>query len=366
MDRYYEGGVISWVKSGELRESLITATEERVTETALMETGIKLVPAGAILLAMYGATVGRLAILGIEATTNQAVCHIVPDQNVADTRYLYHAISAQVPAIIAMGVGGAQPNISQGLIKDLKVSLPPLPEQRRIAAILDQADALRAKRREALALLDELQRGIFIEMFGDPASNPKNWPTTSLDEVASKITDGEHQTPRRVEAGIKLLSARNVQDGYLDFRNVDYIDEQEYSRIAKRCNPERDDILISCSGSIGRVAIVETDELLGLVRSAALVKLRKDKVKPKFLEAYLRTPFMNRLMVKSSRSSSQANLFQGPIRALPIFVPPLEVQRLYIERTIVVNEVRSTQTAAFQSLDALFSSLQHQAFRGEL
>lgn len=187
-----------------------------------------------------------------------------------------------------------------------------------------------------------------------------------LDEVASKITDGEHQTPRRVEAGIKLLSARNVQDGYLDFRNVDYIDEQEYSRIAKRCNPERDDILISCSGSIGRVAIVETDEPLGLVRSAALVKLRKDKVKPKFLEAYLRTPFMNRLMVKSSRSSSQANLFQGPIRALPIFVPPLEVQRLYIERTIVVNEVRSTQTAAFQSLDALFSSLQHQAFRGEL
>ena len=156
MERYYEGGAIPWVKSGELREGLIVETGEHVTDAALQETSVKLVPAGAILLAMYGATVGRLAILGVEATTNQAVCHIVPDAKAADTRYLYWAIAAQVPAIVAMGVGGAQPNISQSLVKDLWVPLPPLPEQRRIAAILDQADALRAKRREALAQLDSL------------------------------------------------------------------------------------------------------------------------------------------------------------------------------------------------------------------
>src|SRR5687767_5315327 len=109
--RYYDGGTIPWVKSGELRESVITRTEEMVTHAALAETNVKLVPAGALLLAMYGATVGRLGVLGVPATTNQAVCHIIPDPKVAEARYLFHALSHQVPGIVARGVGGAQPNI---------------------------------------------------------------------------------------------------------------------------------------------------------------------------------------------------------------------------------------------------------------
>lgn len=154
--RFYEGGTIPWVKSGELRESVISSTEEYVTEAALKETSVKMVPAGALLLAMYGATVGRLGILGIPATTNQAVCHIVPDPKVADTRFLFHALSHQVPAIVARGVGRAQPNISQAVIKDLLLPVPPLAEQRRIAEVLDRAEALRTKRRAGE--VEELQK----------------------------------------------------------------------------------------------------------------------------------------------------------------------------------------------------------------
>ena len=173
MGRYYEGGTIPWVKSGELRESTIQRTEEHVTETALRENNLKLVPSGALLLAMYGATVGRLGILGIEATTNQAVCHIIPDENVATPRYLFHALSSQVATLIARRVGGAQPNISQGIVKDLVLPLPPIPEQRRIATILDKADDLRTKRRTALAQLNGLAQSVFAEMFGDPSTNPQ-------------------------------------------------------------------------------------------------------------------------------------------------------------------------------------------------
>ncbi|TAE89948.1 MAG: restriction endonuclease subunit S, partial [Verrucomicrobia bacterium] len=134
IERYYENGTIPWVKSGELRENIITETSEHVTDAALRETSIKLVPAGALLLALYGATVGRLGILGVEATTNQAVCHIIPDPKRANVRYLFHALSNQVPNLIARGVGGAQPNISQGIVKELALMLPPLAEQKRIAA----------------------------------------------------------------------------------------------------------------------------------------------------------------------------------------------------------------------------------------
>ncbi|MBL7087760.1 type I restriction-modification enzyme R subunit C-terminal domain-containing protein [Acidovorax sp.] len=104
MARYYDGGTIPWVKSGELRESIITSTDEHITKAALKETSVKLVPANALLVAMYGATVGRLGILGMPATTNQAVCHIVPDPSKADVKYLFRALETKVGEMLPTAV----------------------------------------------------------------------------------------------------------------------------------------------------------------------------------------------------------------------------------------------------------------------
>ena len=156
MQRYYEGGTIPWVKSGELREEVITSTDEHITETALKETNVKLVPKDALLLALYGATVGRLGILGIQATTNQAVCHIIPNSLRADLRYMFHSLSNQVSYLVGRGVGGAQPNISQGIIKSLAISLPPLDLQHRFAAIVESVEHQKVSQRAHLAELDTL------------------------------------------------------------------------------------------------------------------------------------------------------------------------------------------------------------------
>ena len=156
MQRYYEGGTIPWVKSGELREEVITSTGERITEAALKETNVKLVPKDTLLLALYGATVGRLGILGIQATTNQAVCHIIPNSSKADLRYMFHSLSNQVSYLVGRGVGGAQPNISQGIIKSLAIPLPPLNLQHRFAAIVEFLEQQKARQRAHLAELDTL------------------------------------------------------------------------------------------------------------------------------------------------------------------------------------------------------------------
>lgn len=185
--QFYEGGTVPWVKSGELRENVITDTEEYVTRLAVEKTSLKMVPRGAILLAMYGATVGRMAKLGIEATTNQAICHIIPDNSVADRDYLFSYIHYKVPDLLAQAHGGAQSNINQQLIKRLPIPLPPLTEQKRIAAILDQADALRVKRRAALARLDALVQAVFLEMFGDPVTNPMGWEVHPLGMVITNL-----------------------------------------------------------------------------------------------------------------------------------------------------------------------------------
>ena len=156
MQRYYEGGTIPWVKSGELREEVITSTGEHITVTALKETNVKLVPKDALLLALYGATVGRLGVLGIQATTNQAVCHIIPNSLRADLRYMFHSLSNQVSYLVGRGVGGAQPNISQGIIRSLAIPLPPLDLQHRFGALVESVEQQKANQRAHLAELDTL------------------------------------------------------------------------------------------------------------------------------------------------------------------------------------------------------------------
>jgi type I restriction enzyme S subunit len=203
-------------------------------------------------------------------------------------------------------------------------------------------------------------------MFGDPVTNPHMWPALKVEQIADQVTDGEHLTPKRELDGIKLLSARNVRNGYLDFGNVDFVGLEEHERIKKRCSPVRGDVLISCSGSIGRVASVETDEPLSLVRSVAMIRPKQSVVATKFLEHYLRTPAMNAYMVRRANASSQANLFQGPIREMPVLLPPLPLQQTFATRVLAIEALKAQHRAALAALDELFASLQQRAFAGTL
>jgi type I restriction enzyme S subunit len=334
----YYGGNIPWVKSGELREDVITDTEEKITARAIKESSAKIVPSGAILLAMYGATVGRMAFLGVDAATNQAVCNIRPDPTKA---------------------------ISQGIIRETKIPLPPLDEQRRIAAILDKADALRRKRKHALELLDMLTRSIFSEMFEEGAFEDSQYTLLPISEIASLVTDGEHQTPKRTSAGIKLLSARNIQMGYIDTRDVDFVDEKEYERISKRLVLRPSDVLISCSGTIGRVSLLQLTEPIALVRSVAVIR-PKDMIVPLYLEYYLRGPRMQSVMKAAANSSGQPNLFQNQIKRLEIVVPPIKLQNLFARKVEKVRSLIPLFAVSERFSHQFFSSLQSRAFSGRL
>ena len=372
MERYYEGGAIPWVKSGELREGLIVETGEHVTDAALQETSVKLVPAGAILLAMYGATVGRLAILGVEATTNQAVCHIVPDAKAADTRYLYWAIAAQVPAIVAMGVGGAQPNISQSLVKDLWVPLPPLPEQRRIAAILDQADALRAKRRQALVQLDSLTQSIFIEMFGDPVANMMEWPDTlklgAVADIVSGVTKGRKigDVPTRI---VPYLAVTNVQDKALRLSGVKEIEASEAE--VGRYRLLRNDLLLTEGGDpdkLGR-GTLWNNELPECIHQNHIfrVRLTSRDVSPLFLNWMVGSARGKKYFLRSAKQTTGiASINMTQLREFPLLLPPLALQQTFATRIQAVESLKATQRAALAELDELFASLQHRAFAGQL
>jgi type I restriction enzyme S subunit len=356
--RYYEGGDIPWVKSGELREGLITSTEEHVTKEALSKTSIKLVPPGAILLAMYGATVGRLAILGVEAATNQAICHIVPNPDEADTRYLYYALSDQVPEIIAMGVGGAQPNISQGLIKELRIPLPPLAEQRRIAAILDQADALRAKRRESLAQLETLKQSIFLDMFGDPVFNARRFPTHPIKDLARIVTG---RTPPSSKDGMFNGSVPFITPGDLEsdrpisrFLTTNGVMFSETVR--------KGSTLVCCIGAtIGKMGQAGS-------QCAFNQQINAIEWNSQILDDYgfAVFGFFKKNIASWGTSTTLPILKKSSFEQIEIPVVPIEQQKTF---SMALSSVRIVESQSKQSLletENLFASLQHRAFRGEL
>ena len=208
---------------------------------------------------------------------------ITPNPESVDTKYLHHWLTSPSAKnyLLSSASKTAQPALSLGKIKELPVPVPPLPEQHRIAAILDQADALRAKRREALAQLDSLTQSIFIEMFGDPKSNPKNWPLQKLEEVTLKITDGEHLNPEFSEEGMPIVMAGNVLEDSIETYFAKKVEIGLGEKFRKKCNPEIGDLLVVSRGAtIGRMCEVTIDEKFCLMGSVILLKLHRQKIEP--------------------------------------------------------------------------------------
>lgn len=360
----YWGGEILWATPkdiSKLKSPFLVDTPDKITMEGYRSCSTKLIPVGAVLVSSR-APIGLVAIAGAEMCTNQGFKSLVPGQTL-HSGYLYHCMKANSARLAALGNGATFKEVSKSIVENFEIPLPPLQEQQRIAAILDKAGSLRRNRQEAIRLADEFLRSAFFHSFGDADTNQRDWPWVRLEDVALQVTDGEHQTPQRSSEGIYLLSARNVQNGFLALDDVDYVPPDEFERIRRRCEPKRGDILISCSGSIGRVSQVAIDEPLALVRSVALVRPDTDKVRSSFLEHFLRSPPMQRRMVAASKSSAQANLFQGPIRALPVMLPPIEDQVRFERVVSRVTLLREKSAAASAELNSLAKSLQSRFFQ---
>jgi type I restriction enzyme S subunit len=287
-----------------------------------------------------------------------------PNQRLVTREYLAAYLrSPSFLAWVSQQVDGAKmPRVSMKVLWEHRVELPTLDEQRQITCILDKANSLRFKRQQAIRLADDFVHSLFFTTFGDVDANLHCWEVVRLEDLALQVTDGEHQTPRRSDDGIKLLSARNVQNGFLALADVDHVPAEEFERIRRRCEPHRGDVLISCSGTIGRVASVSTDEPMALVRSVALVRPDTRHVLTSFLEHYLRSASMQRRMTAASKSSAQANLFQGPIRALPVLLPPMSLQFDFEKRLLSMQSWSQKAADSAETIRDLGKSLHGKYF----
>lgn len=351
-------GGINWIMISDATDSgkYIERTAKRIKPEGARRS--RFVSAGDFLLT-NSMSFGRPYIMRTDGCIHDGWLHLKKREQNVDDNYFYHLLGSDVvyAKFKRLAAGATVKNLNIDLVSSVDVPLPPLPEQQRIASILDKADSLCGKRQEANHLANEFLQATFFQSFGDADTNHHAWPLVRLEEVALQVTDGEHQTPQRSSEGVYLLSARNVQNGFLALQDVDYVPQEEFERIRGRCEPTRGDILISCSGSIGRVAQVATDDPLALVRSVALVRPNTERIRSSFLEHFLRSSPMQRRMVAASKSSAQANLFQGPIRALPVMLPPIEDQVRFERIVERISSLSEKSASAANELTRLAKSL---------
>lgn len=265
------------------------------------------------------------------------------------------------------GVGGSLMRADPKQVAKFKFLLPPLPLQKKIAAILDEADSYKHKTKAIIDKYDELTQSLFLDMFGDPVTNPKGWEKKPLSEVCSKITDGEHGTVKRVKEGRLYLMARNVGHHSIQLDEVSFITEQDHERIYKRCNPEPGDLLLVCVGAtIGRCCLVPNNpDQFSLARSVALIKPLKLLNSKYLLYHFKDDNFQNEIM-NSRNTSAQAGLYTGQIKKLGMSLPPIDQQEVFAERVQQIESQKAQAQLSLEKAEELFNSLLQKAFIGEL
>jgi len=292
------------------------------------------------------------------------------------TLYLIRLHTAIIYAEFSrLASGSTVKNLNIEIVKGIKVSLPPLEEQRRIAAILDKADGVRRKRKEAIRLTEELLKSTFLEMFGDPVTNPKGWEIKTIED----ITVNQKGAIKRGPFGGALKKDIFTQVGFLVYEqyhalNNDfsferyYIDEDKFEEM-KGFEVKPGDIIISCSGVyLGKLAIVPENAKPGIINQALLrITLNQRKMNNYFFVYHFSHESFRAKFFAANRGSGVPNF--PPIsefKTFPFIVPPIEEQNKFSARLQQIQGFRSKAYEGIKESENLFNSLLQKAFRGEL
>ena len=372
---YYEKGTIPWVRSGELENGAICDTEIKITQVGLDNSSAKIFPKGTLLIALYGATIGKLAWLDIEACTNQAVCGIFENEKVS-LKYLYYYLLLHRPDLIKQGIGGAQANISQTILKKLMVSYPvDRSEQMRIVARIEElsseldngVETLRKTKQQLAVYRQAVISAAFPEMAD------KN--TVRLDEIADisgGITKGRDLSKQET-VHLPYLRVANVQNGYLDLSQMKTIELKvsEKEKYLLRSG----DVLYTEGGDrdkLGR-GTVWNDEIPNCVHQNHVFKARLDlkKANPRYvaywsMSAFARNYFYN----KGKQSVNLASINKTVLSALTLPLPSLPEQEATLReiesRLSVCDSIEKTVDTALQQAEAMRQSILKKAFEGKL
>tara|TARA_R110002049_G_scaffold297185_3_gene486006 strand:- start:1776 stop:3131 length:1356 start_codon:yes stop_codon:yes gene_type:complete len=338
------GGDVPWITTGELREKEIFSTTKNVTLDALRKlSALRKFPSGSIAIAMYGATIGRLGILGVEATTNQACC-VLTKSNIIDNKYLYYWLQAFKQDIVNLASGGGQPNINQEVVASLKISLPKKFDQQKIANFLDhetaKIDTLIEKQQQLIALLKEKRQAVIshavtkglnpdapmrdsgVEWLGEV---PEHWRVTKLGQLAFMQEGPGLRTWQFKSKGTRVICVTNITEDGIDFSKLEkFISDKEYIQSYRHFTVNSGDILLSSSGnSWGKVAKYEGEEKV--ILNTSTIRLNELRHKPlivDYLQNFLHSDACREQLGVAMTGSCQPNFGPTHLKEIRTPIPP--------------------------------------------
>ncbi|KDE40746.1 Type I restriction-modification system, specificity subunit S [Nitrincola lacisaponensis] len=306
------------------------------------------------------------------ALLNQRVVRLTP-LKMLDKRYFYWALDRVVLQLEALAKHAVIANVSVADLKSFEIPLPPLAEQKRIAAILDKADAIRRKRQQAIQLADDFLRAVFLDMFGDPSMQGWKWAT--VEEVADLAKGSMRTGPfgsdlkhsEFVDSGVAVLGIDNAVQNRFVWGKERFITNEKYEKL-KRYTVKAGDVIITIMGTCGRCAVVPDDIPLAVnTKHLCCITLDRKKCLPEFLHSYfLMHPTSKEYLGVRVKGAIMDGLNLGMIKEMPIPLVPIDTQIKYVEISKSVKRSLDNLNLVGQENLDLFSSLSQQAFRGEL
>ncbi len=346
---YYLDGNIPWIKTGELKNKYIESPKEFITEIAIKNSSAKMIEKNSVILAMYGATIGQVSILPFPATTNQACCAIISEEHVY-FEFLYYYLKSKKSYLISLGAGGAQPNISQQIIRKIKIILPPLEEQQKIAEILSTVDEQIEQTDQLIEKTKELKKGLMQQLLkkgightefkhSELGEIPVEWEVKLLEEIADvkggkRLPKGESLVEENT--GFPYIRVSDMERGSVSLENIHYVPEN----IAPKINNYKiykGELFISVAGTIGIVG--ETPiQLDGANLTENANRICNINMNRLYLKYYLTSDIIQSEIKKVKTTNAQPKLALTRIKKFPITVPLLDEQNKISEILLSVNE----------------------------
>jgi len=358
------GGDLAWIKPPDLDKTIfISDSEEKISEIGRRK--VRLLPKGSVLVGCIG-NIGKVAIADSELCTNQQINGIIPNKEIVDSIFLFYTMKRIRPKLEQIASSAVVPLLNKTDFSNIEISLPPLPIQKKIAAILEKAERLKEWRKEADKLTDEFLKSTFLEMFGDPQNNPKKWEKLKIRDVTIHHKQGFYTTSNYVDSGIKLVRITDITEfGKLTYDTMPFLDLD--SKTIEQFKVQKGDFLFARSGvSIGRCAIVETD--IPCVFGSYIIRFRFDtnKINNKFIWFSIKLPQSQLGLKQLAHGSTNPNINAENIKNIEIIVPPLHLQQKFAQIVEKVEPMRQIQNQSGEEVNNLFNALMQQAFKGEL
>ena len=361
---YYEDGTIPWVKTGDLKDKYLFETDEKISQLGLENSSARIYLKNTVLLAMYGATIGATSILKIDAATNQACAAFSPREDTLP-EYLYAFLESQKDKFIKDAVGGAQPNLSAGYLKTIEFKLPSLEQQTRITRNLSKIDELLLLRKQQIAKLDELVKARFVEMFGNPKDNKKEWnrvPLKKVAEVRGRVGWKGYKKEDLQESGPLVLGATHLtENGNIDLSSPVYLSRDKYEESPEIMLHRNDLVFTQRGNTIGKVGLVKEDIGEATINPCVLI-LRPTSIHPIYLDVYFIMDEVKKDMWRLNAGSAQPMITQKGISEYLLMLPPIELQNQFAAFVERVDKQKQTVQQSLEKLELMKKALMQEYF----